>query len=60
MSAEERERLQAKEEHKNPGGSLNNVLARAMTGSPNRGCLINIGSIVMIIVFLFLFRACSN
>ena len=60
MSREERERLQAKEEKNNPGAALNNALVRGIIGSPDRGCLVNIVSIVMIIAFIFIFRACSN
>ena len=62
MSEEERERerLKAKEQRKNPGGILNNTWAQATTGAPSGSCLINIVSVVMIIVFVFLIRACSN
>ncbi|QNK86252.1 hypothetical protein H7992_13315 [Sporosarcina sp. resist] len=62
MSAEEkeRERLKAKEQQKNPGSTLNNTWAQATTGAPSGSCLINIISFIMIIVFVFLIRACSN
>jgi hypothetical protein len=60
MSEKERERLKAKEEQGNPGGALNNAAARAMTGSPDRSCLVNIISFVMIIFVVLLIRACSN
>ena len=62
MSREERERLrlQAKEEKNNPGGALNNALARGIIGSPDRGCLVNIVSVAMVIAVILLFRACSG
>jgi len=60
MSEKERERLKAKEEQRNPGGALNNTSARAMTGSPSSSCLVNIISFAMIILIIFLIRACSN
>ncbi|MBU8878670.1 hypothetical protein BGM26_06660 [Bacillus sp. FJAT-29790] len=60
MSKEERERLQAKEQQKNPVGTLNSALSRAITGSPDGGCLVNIISIIIIIVVALLIRACSN
>ena len=41
MSEEERERLKAKEQRKNPGGALNNAWAQAHTGAPSSGCLVN-------------------
>ena len=37
MSGEERERLKAKEQRKNPGGTLNNAWAQAHTGAPTVG-----------------------
>lgn len=60
MSEEERERLKVKEQRKNPGGALNNSWAQAHTGAPSSGCLVNIGSIVIIVVIILLVRACSN
>ena len=51
MSEEERERLKAKEQRKNPGGALNNAWAQAHTGAPSSGCLVNI---------LFDCNNCSN
>ncbi|WP_277585148.1 DUF6366 family protein [Psychrobacillus antarcticus] len=60
MSEEERDRLKAKEQRKNPGGALNNAWAQAHTGAPSSGCLVNIGSIIIIVVFILLIRACSN
>ena len=60
MSEEKRERLKAKEQQKNPGGALNNAWAQAHTGAPSSGCLVNIGSIVIIVVIILLVRACSN
>lgn len=42
MSEEERERLKAKELRKNPVGTLNNAWARAYTGAPSSGCIVNI------------------
>ncbi|MEK4486237.1 DUF6366 family protein [Psychrobacillus sp. FSL H8-0484] len=60
MSEEERERLKAKEQRKNPTGTLNNALAQAITGAPSGGCLLNITSIIMMIVFVLIIRACSN
>ena len=52
MSVEERERLKAKEQRKNPGGALNNAWAQAHTGAPSSGCLVNIGSIFIIVVII--------
>ncbi|MFS0820914.1 hypothetical protein [Bacillus sp. 1P02SD] len=60
MSEEERERLKAKEQRKNPGGALNNGWAQAHTGTPSSGCLVNILSIVIIVAGILLVRACSN
>ena len=60
MSEKERERLKAKEQRKNPGGALNNSWAQAHTGAPSSGCLVNIGSIVIIVAIILLVRACSN
>lgn len=60
MSEKERERLKVKEQRKNPGGALNNAWAQAHTGAPDRGCLVNIGSIVIILAIFLLVRACSN
>ncbi|QED46294.1 hypothetical protein [Cytobacillus dafuensis] len=60
MSKEERERLEAKEQRKNPGGTLNSAMSRAMTGSPDGGCLINILSLIMIIVAVLIVKACSG
>ena len=48
MSREQRDKLQSKEQTKNPGAILNNTFARALTGSPDGGCLINLLSIVII------------
>ena len=60
MSENERERLKTKELRKNSGGILNTVWATAHTGAPSSGCLVNIISILMIIVFIVLVKACSN
>ncbi|KOS67804.1 hypothetical protein AEA09_04015 [Lysinibacillus contaminans] len=60
MSEKERERLKAKEQRKNPGGALNSAWAQAYTGAPSGGCLVNIGSIVIIVAIILLVRACSN
>lgn len=60
MSEEERDRLKAKEQRKNPGGALNNAWAQAHIGAPSSGCLVNIGSVVIVVVILLLVRACSN
>ena len=60
MSEEERERLKAKEQRKNPGGALNDAWARAFTGTPSSGCLVNIISVLLIIFIVLLVKACSN
>lgn len=60
MPEEERERLKGKEQRKNSGAILNNTWAQATTGAPSGSCLINIVSVIMIIAFVFLIRACSN
>ena len=60
MSERERERLKSKELRKNPVGALNNAWAQAHTGAPSSGCLVNIGSILIIVVIILLVRACSN
>lgn len=60
MAEEERERLKAKEQRKNPGAALNNAWVQAHTGAPSSGCLVNIGSVVIIVVIILLVRACSN
>ncbi|MFD1736357.1 hypothetical protein ACFSCX_07245 [Bacillus salitolerans] len=60
MSKEERERLKAKEQQKNPGGALNNAWAQAITGAPSGGCVVNIISIVLIVGIVLVVRACSN
>ncbi|KGR78992.1 DUF6366 family protein [Ureibacillus manganicus] len=60
MSEQERERLKLKEQRKNPGGALNDAWAQAHTGSPSSGCLINVGSIVMIIVFILIVKSCTG
>jgi len=60
MAERERENLKAKEQRYNPGGALNSAEAQARTGAPSGGCLINIGSLVIIIVIILLVRACSN
>ena len=60
MSVEERERLKAKEQRNNPGAALNNAWAQAQTGSPSSGCLVNIGSFLIVIAIILLVRACSN
>ncbi|WP_342598198.1 DUF6366 family protein [Psychrobacillus sp. FSL H8-0483] len=60
MSEEERERLKTKEQRKNPIGTLNNTFAQAITGSPSGGCLLNITSIIMMIIFVLIIRVCSN
>ena len=60
MSREQRDKLQSKEQSKNPGAILNNTFARALTGSPDGGCLINLLSIVMILILIFIVKACTN
>jgi hypothetical protein len=60
MSEEERERLKAKELRKNPGGALNNAWVQAYTGAPSSGCLINIISVLIVVGFILLVRACSS
>lgn len=60
MSQKERERLKAKEQRKNPGAAFNNALARAITGEPSSGCLVNVISILMIVGFVLIIRACSQ
>ena len=60
MSEKEREGLKAKEQQNNPGGALNNAWAKAHTGSPDNGCLVNIGSVVLILAIFLLIRTCSN
>lgn len=60
MSVEERERLKAKEQRKNPGGALNNAWAQAHIGTPSSGCLVNMGSLLIIVGIILLVRACSN
>lgn len=59
MSEEQRERLESKERGKNPGGILNNAWAQAYTGAPSGGCLVNVLSIILIVGFVLLVRACS-
>lgn len=56
----ERERLKQKELRNNPGGALNDAFSQAHTGSPSSSCLINIGSIVMIIVFILIVKSCAG
>ncbi|HWL25630.1 MAG TPA: DUF6366 family protein [Ureibacillus sp.] len=60
MSEQDRERLKRKEHLKNPGGALNDAMSQGHTGSPISGCLINIGSIVMIIVIIFIVKSCTG
>jgi hypothetical protein len=60
MSEEEREKLKSKEQRKNPGGALNNAWAQAFTGAPSSGCLVNVISVLIIVLFILLVRACSN
>ena len=60
MSEKERETQPSIEQRKNPGGALNNAWAQAHTGAPSTGCLVNIGSIVIIVAITLLVRACSN
>lgn len=60
MSEQDRERLKLKEQRKNPGGTLNDAMAQAHTGSPSSGCLLNIGSIVMVTVFILIVKSCGN
>lgn len=60
MSEESRERLKTKEQRINPGGALNNTWAQAHIGAPSSGCLVNIGSVVIVVVILLLIRSCSN
>ncbi|MEH7126327.1 hypothetical protein V7122_01445 [Bacillus sp. JJ1532] len=59
MSEKERERLKATEQRKNPRGALNNSWAQAHTGVPSSGCLVNLFSVLIIIGFVLLVRACS-
>ncbi|SOC41487.1 DUF6366 family protein [Ureibacillus acetophenoni] len=56
----ERERLKQKELSKNPGGALNDAIGQAHIGSPSSSCLTNIGSIVMIIVFILIVKSCTG
>ncbi|CAM4034934.1 hypothetical protein [Mesobacillus thioparans] len=60
MSEENRERLKLKEEQKNPGAVMNNAWARAVTGSPGSGCLVNMISVLMVLGVILLIRACSQ
>ncbi|RSD28418.1 hypothetical protein [Mesobacillus subterraneus] len=60
MSEKERERLKAKEMLKNPGAALNNAWTQAYTGSPSSGCLVNVVSILIVVGFVLIVRACSN
>lgn len=60
MSEKERERLKYKEQRGNPGAALNNALARAMTGAPSSGCLVNVISILIVVGFVLIIRACSQ
>jgi hypothetical protein len=60
MSEDAKERLERKEQHRNPGGILNDAISRANTGSPTGGCFINLLSVIIIVVFIFLIRSCSN
>lgn len=60
MAEEERERLKAKEQRKSPGAALNNAWAQAHIGAPSSGCLVNIGSVVIIIAIILLVKAYSN
>ncbi|CEG26237.1 DUF6366 family protein [Bacillus sp. B-jedd] len=60
MSEEERERLKAEESRRNPAGAFNDASARAYTGSPSSGCIVNIISVLMIIGIVALVRACSS
>lgn len=60
MSQEERERLKSKEQRKNPGAALNNAWAKAITGEPSSGCLVNVLSILMVAGVVLLVRACAN
>ncbi len=60
MSEEEREKLKYKEQRKNPGGALNNAWAQAFTGAPSSGCLVNVISVIIIVLFILLVRACSK
>lgn len=60
MSEEEREKLKYKEQQKNPGGALNNAWAQAFTGAPSSGCLVNVISVMIIVLFILLVRAFSK
>lgn len=60
MSEEKREQLKSKEQQKNPGAALNNGWARAMTGSPGSGCLVNVISILIVVGIFLVIRACSQ
>lgn len=60
MSENQRDELKNKEQRNNPGGALNNTWAQAHTGSPGRGCLVNIASLAIVIVILLIVRACTN
>ncbi|MCG7346104.1 hypothetical protein MHZ92_18500 [Sporosarcina sp. ACRSL] len=57
MSEEERERLKAKEQRKNPGGALNDAWAQAHTGAPSgSGCL----ALLIIAAIILLLETCSK
>jgi hypothetical protein len=60
MSEEKREWLKSKEQQKSPGAALNNAWARAITGSPGNGCLVNVISVLMFLGVVLIIRACSQ
>lgn len=60
MSEEKREQLKYKEQRKNPGAALNKAWAQAMTGSPGSGCLVNVMTILIVVGFFLVIRACSQ
>lgn len=60
MSEQERERLKSKEQRKNPGAALNNGWGQAVTGAPGSGCLVNVISILIVVGFFLIIRACSQ
>ncbi|WP_409305016.1 hypothetical protein [Peribacillus sp. SCS-155] len=60
MSEEERERLKAKELLKQPGVALNSAWSQANTGAPSSGCFVNVFSVLIVVGFVLLVRACSN
>lgn len=60
MSEKQQDELKYKEQRNNPGGAMNNAWSQAHVGSPGRGCLLNLISLAIVIVLLFIVRACTN